>query len=72
MAFVSNGVKKSAKSFMSLGGIVSKSFMSLGGIVSMPLDFFLPRFLRFSISFTLTVLEENLSLSETLDPLLRV
>ena len=59
MAFVSNGIKKSAE-----------SFTSLGGIVSMPLSFFISRFFRRSlISLSLTVLKENLSLSETLDPL---
>ena len=59
MAFVSNGAKKSAE-----------SFTSLGGIVSMPLAFFISRFFRRSlISLSLIVLKENLSLSETLDPL---
>ena len=53
MAFVSNGVKKSAE-----------SFTSLGGIVSMPLAFFISRFFRRSlISLSLIVLKENLSLS---------
>ena len=36
IAFVRNGVKQSAE-----------SFMSLGGIVSIPLAFFISRFLRF-------------------------
>ena len=58
MAFVSNGVKKSAE-----------SFTSLGVIVSMPLAFFISRFFRSLISLSLTVLKENLSLPETLDPL---
>ena len=59
ITFVSNGVKKSAE-----------SFTSLGGIVSMSLAFFISRFLRRSlISVSLTVLKENLSLSETSDPL---
>ena len=59
IAFVSNGFKKSAE-----------SFTSLGGIVSMPLVFFISRFFRRSlISLSLTVLKENLSLSEISDPL---
>ena len=59
MAFVSNGVKK-----------IAESFTSLGGIVSLPLAFFIPRFFRWAlISLALIVLKENLSLSETSDPL---
>ena len=59
MAFVSDGVKKSAE-----------RFTSLGGIVSMPLSFFISRFFRMSLtSLSLAVLKENLSLSETLNPL---
>ena len=58
MASVSNWVKKSAE-----------SFMSLGGLTSVPFTIFISRFLRFLISVSLTVLKENLSLSETLDPL---
>ena len=54
MVFVSTGVKKSAE-----------NFTSLGGVVSMPLAFFISRFLRrFLISVSLTVLKETYSLSE--------
>ena len=49
MPFESNGVK-----------ILVENFMGLGGIVSMPLAFFMSRFLRFLISVSLTVLKENL------------
>ena len=59
MAFVSNEVKK-----------LAESLKNLGGIESMLLAFFVPRFFRRSlISISLTVLEENLSLSGTADPL---
>ena len=55
MAFVSNGVKNSAE-----------GFTILRGIVSMSLTFFISRFfIRSLISLSLTVLKENLSLSET-------
>ena len=57
MTFVSNGVKKLVESFTSLG------------IVSMPLAFYITTFFRPLISVSLTVLKENLSLSETSDPL---
>ena len=58
MAFVSNGVKTSAESFTSLGGIVSIS-----------LRIFKSRFFRRSlISVSLIVLKQNLSLSEATDP----
>ena len=50
MAFVSNGVKK-----------LAESFMSLAGIVSILLAFFISRFLiRFLISVSLTASKENL------------
>ena len=55
MAYVSNEVKK-----------LAESFKGLGGVVSMSIVFFIFRFLRkFLISVSLTVLKENLSLSET-------
>ena len=57
MTFVSNGVKKSVENFTGLG------------IVSMPLAFYITTFFRPLISVSLTVLKENLSLSETSDPL---
>ena len=53
MVFLSNGVKK-----------LAESFMSLGGIVSIPLAFFISRFLRhlISVSFSLTVLKETFTI----------
>ena len=59
MAFLSNEARKLAENIMSLGGIVSKLFA-----------FFISRFPRsFLITVSLTVLKENLSLSEISDPL---
>ena len=55
MTFVSNGVKKSVK-----------SFTSLGGIVSMPLACYISIYV--SPCLSLAVLKENLSLSKTSDP----
>ena len=53
-----------------MSNIVKIGFMSLTGIISMPLTFFISRIFRTSlISISLTVLKENLSLSETLDSL---
>ena len=44
---------------------LAESFMSLGVIVPMPLAFFKYRFLKRFLTSSLTVLKENLSLSET-------